>query len=218
MRGSVINRVIRASGVGIDVHVISRAETDASTEPPARGAPGALPPRRVALAFAARRDRLAAADAAAHQLRAHLGLPSILLLYLLARRRDLRGRGRLARPRRRGGRLPARELVFTPPEHTFTVSEGENFVALVVFLAVAAVVSGFVALASRRAAEGARARAESEALVRLAGSSSMPTLLETLRRVLGVPRGHVLHRDGIGLGGEASAGIERRCRRTGQDV
>ena len=38
--------------------------------------------------------------------------------------------------------------------------------ALVVFLVVAAVVSGFVALASRRAAEGARARAESEALVR----------------------------------------------------
>ena len=73
---------------------------------------------------------------------------------------------------------------FTPPIHTFTISEGDNLVALVVFLAVAAVVSGFVALASRRAAEGARARAESEALVRLGGSSSVPSLLDTLRRAL----------------------------------
>ena len=58
MRGSVINRVIRASGIGIDVHVISREESDAPTDPPRRRRrPAALPARRVALAFglAARR-------------------------------------------------------------------------------------------------------------------------------------------------------------------
>ncbi len=53
---------------------------------------------------------------------------------------------------------------FIPPLYTFTIGEGENILALAVFLAVAVVVSGFVALAARRAVEGRRARAEAEAL------------------------------------------------------
>ena len=139
-------------------------------------------------------------------LRPHLGLPSILLLYLLA----------VVLVSAVGGMWPAlatavvafllANYYFTPPLHTFTIAEGDNLVALVVFLVVAAVVSGFVALASRRAAEGARARAESEALVRLGGSSSIATLLETLRRVLGL-RGVVLfHRASSGWEQEAFAG------------
>ncbi len=52
MRGSVINSVIRASGIGIDVHVISREESDASTElARSRRRPASLPARRVAIAF-----------------------------------------------------------------------------------------------------------------------------------------------------------------------
>ena len=43
---------------------------------------------------------------------------------------------------------------FTPPIHTWTISEGENFVALIVFVVVSAVVSGLVDLAARRALEG----------------------------------------------------------------
>ena len=74
---------------------------------------------------------------------------------------------------------------FTPPLHTFTIGEGENVLALVVFVAVAGLVSGFVALAARRAAEGTRARAEAEALAGLAGSSSVDALLESLRRAFG---------------------------------
>ena len=74
---------------------------------------------------------------------------------------------------------------FTPPLYTFTIGEGENILALAVFVAVAALVSAFVALAARRAAEGTRARAEAEALSRLAGSSSVDALLESLRRALG---------------------------------
>ena len=85
---------------------------------------------------------------------------------------------------------------FTPPLHTFTIGDGENLLALSVFLAVAAVVSGFVSLAARRAAEGARARAEAEALARLAGSSPAATGLDTLVRVLGLEAAAVLHRDG----------------------
>ncbi len=206
-RGSVINRVIRGSGIGTDVHVISREESDTSTEPPRRRRrPAALPSRRVALAFGLAAVGLPLLTIVLAQLRTHVGLPSILLLYLLA----------VVLVSAVGGLWPAlatavagfllANYYFTPPIHTFTISEGDNLVALVVFLAVAAVVSGFVALASRRAAEGARARAESEALVRLGGSSGVPSLLDTLRRALALDRTALLKRDAAGWETEASSG------------
>ncbi len=207
MRGSVINRVIRASGIGIDVHVISREESDTPTDRPRRRRrPAALPARRVVLAFTLAIVGLPLLTAVLTYLRPHLGLPSILLLYLLA----------VVLVSAVGGMWPAlatavvafllANYYFTPPLHTFTIAEGDNLVALVVFLVVAAVVSGFVALASRRAAEGARARAESEALVRLGGSSSIATLLETLRRVLALRGVVLLHRASSGWEQESFAG------------
>ncbi len=206
--GSVINHVIRASGVGIDVHVISREESGTSTEPPRRRPrPAALPARRVVVAFGLAAAGLPLLTIVLAQLRVHLGLPSVLLLYLLA----------VVLVSAVGGLWPAlaaavggfllANYYFTPPLYTFTIAEGDNLVALVVFLVVAAVVSGFVALASRRAAEGARARAESEALVRLAGSSSVSTLLETLRRVLSADSTSLLHRGPGGWEVEASSGV-----------
>ena len=74
------------------------------------------------------------------------------------------------------GRLPSCSSTGTSSSryHTFTIEEAEDVLALFVFLAVGAIVSSFVALASRRAAEGARARAEAEALARLAGSLLRP--------------------------------------------
>ena len=57
---------------------------------------------------------------------------------------------------------------FTPPFHTWTISEGENVLALVVFVVVSAVVSALVDLAARRALDAHRARAEAETLARLA--------------------------------------------------
>jgi len=207
MRGSVINRVIRSSGIGIDVHVISR-ESDSPTEPPRRRRrPAALPRRRVAIAFGLAAVGLPLLTVLLSELRAHLGLPSILLLYLLA----------VVLISAVGGLWPAlatgvagfllANYYFTPPFYTFTVAEGDNLVALVVFLVVAAIVSGFVALASRRAAEGVRARAESEALVRLGGSSGIPMLLETLRRVLALRSVTLVHRDASGWVAEAAAGV-----------
>jgi two-component system sensor histidine kinase KdpD len=95
---------------------------------------------------------------------------------------------------------------FTPPLYTFTIGEGENILALAVFLATAAIVSGFVSLAARRAAEGARARAEAEALARLAGTSTVSALLEGLCRVLGLDGAAVLHRLDGGWRIEAASG------------
>ena len=76
---------------------------------------------------------------------------------------------------------------FTPPFHTFTISEGENLLALVIFLLVGGVVSVLVAAASRRTAEAAQARAEAETLAALGGTVAasddpLPQLVAQLRR------------------------------------
>jgi two-component system sensor histidine kinase KdpD len=75
---------------------------------------------------------------------------------------------------------------FTPPFHQFTVSEGENLLALVIFLLVGAVVSLLVATAARRTADAARARAEAETLAALSGTLSasddpLPQLVSQLQ-------------------------------------
>ncbi len=58
---------------------------------------------------------------------------------------------------------------FTEPFHTFTIAEGQNLVALVTFLLVAGIVATLVTKLSTRSADSAHARAEAEALARVAG-------------------------------------------------
>ena len=53
---------------------------------------------------------------------------------------------------------------FTPPLHTLSVKDPNNALALVVFVAVALLVSSAVDLAARRTQEAARVAAEKEAL------------------------------------------------------
>jgi two-component system sensor histidine kinase KdpD len=207
-RGSVIGDVIRQSGVGVDVHVISHAEgtEDHQRALPQRRRPSTLPRRRVAIGFAlAVVCPVLLAVALAH-LRDEIGLPSVLLLFLLL----VVGISAV------GGLWPALVAAisgfllvnwyFTPPLYTFTISEGENILALVVFLVVAVVVSSLVALASRRAAEAQRTRAEAEALARLAGSAPVSAVLESLIRVLGLDGATVLHRQEEGWRIEATSG------------
>ena len=110
-RGSVINRVIRDSGVGLDVHVISRADGESGATASRTRRPGALPRRRVRLGFLLGAVGLPLLTWALTNLRAHLGLPSVLLLFLLLVVGRLRRRRRLARARRGRGRLPPRQLV-----------------------------------------------------------------------------------------------------------
>jgi two-component system sensor histidine kinase KdpD len=79
---------------------------------------------------------------------------------------------------------------FVPPIHQFTISEQENVLALVVFLAVAVAVSVTVDRAARRTREAAQARAEAETLSTLAGSvvrgsRPLPALLDQLREAFG---------------------------------
>jgi two-component system sensor histidine kinase KdpD len=207
-RGSVIGKIIRESGTRIDVHVVSHpdaAPERAFTLPRTRG-PAALPRRRVAIGLGLAAVGPVALTFVLAQLRDQVGLPSVLLLFLLL----------VVVISAVGGLLPALVAAvsgfllvnwyFTPPLYTFTISERENILALVVFLAVAGVVSGFVALSARRAVEGNRARAEAEALARLAGSAPVSAVLESLRRVLGLAGAAVLHRLGAGWVIEAGSG------------
>jgi two-component system sensor histidine kinase KdpD len=195
-RGSVIGRVIRESGVAIDVHVISHPQADSEDAfvVPRTRRPAALPRRRQFLGLVLTAAGLPLLTVLLAELRGHLGLPSVLLLYLLF----------VAAVAAVGGLWPGLAAAiaafllanwyFTPPLYTFTIGEGENLLALFVFLAVGAIVSSFVALAARRAVEGARARAEAEALARLAGSSTVSAVLDGLCRVLGLDGAAVLHR------------------------
>ncbi len=73
---------------------------------------------------------------------------------------------------------------FTPPLRTLTISEPENALAVGILVAVAVSVALVVDLAARRTKQAARARAEADTLVTLAGSvlQGDDALLALLRR------------------------------------
>ena len=214
LRGSVIRRVIRDSGEDVDVHVISHAAAVAGGRRSGRR-PTTLPGRRVVAGAVAAAVLLATLTVALAELRDELGLPSVLLLYLLA----------VIVVAAIGGLWPAlgaavagfllANWYFTPPLYTFTIGEGENLLALAIFLIVASTVSGFVSLAARRAAEGQRARAEAETLARLAGTSPRRRLLESIRRTFALDGVTVLapaDRDWVA---DAEVGARRGAHRDG---
>jgi two-component system sensor histidine kinase KdpD len=206
--GSVIGRVIRESGVGIDVHVVSHAEgtVDHQLALPQRGSPATLPRRRQLLGALLAAAGLPLLTLALVGVRDQIELTSVTLLFLLL----------VIAVTVIGGLLPGLagaiggfllvNLFFINPHHTLSIAEAEDVLALSVFLAVAVIVSGVVSLAARRAAEGARARAEAEALARIAGSSPASAVLETLRSVLDLKGAALLHRQEGGWQIEAASG------------
>jgi two-component system sensor histidine kinase KdpD len=191
-QGSVINRVVRLSGP-IDVHVISQEKIEG--EEGDRAVPRVrrrvtLSPRRRLLAWLTAVVGIPALTAVLVPMRDDVGLPTILLLYLVL----------VVVVAALGGVVPAMvsalaaflvvNRLFTPPIHTWTIAEAENLVALVVFLIVAGVVSAFVSAAARRTAEASRAAAEAETLAGLAGMVAepdpLPVLVDNLRRAFGL--------------------------------
>jgi two-component system sensor histidine kinase KdpD len=212
VRGSVINGVMRRSGP-IDVHVISSEPGEGRGILPARS-----PRRRSPLS---RRRRVAGwtlAIAGPPILAALLSigregfaLSSVLLLFLLL----------VVAVAAVGGLLPAvlaavsgsllSNFFFTPPLHTFTIAEGENLLALFVFLVVAGTVSWLVTAAARRTADAARARAEAETLAALGGTlisteDPLPQLVGQLRAAFVADSVAVLRAHDGGWTVEAGAG------------
>ncbi|MGE3284589.1 MAG: DUF4118 domain-containing protein [Pseudonocardia sp.] len=79
----------------------------------------------------------------------------------------------------------------TPPRYTFTISERENLVTLVVMVLVAVLVALVVDGAARRAEQAARAGTEAALLaslsrIVLAGTDPLPRLLERVREAFGL--------------------------------
>jgi two-component system sensor histidine kinase KdpD len=189
--GSVINSVIRRAGT-FDVHVIVTGDDEPR-------------PRRVLL----ERDRSvlsvrrrvagwlvavagsAALTAALAASRAHIEQPSRFLLYLtvVLLAASVGGAGPAV-----GAALLATASLnwyFTPPFHTWTIEDAQNVLALVVFTAVGLLVAVLVTGLARRSADAQRARAEAEALARIAGSLAgaddpLPVMVERIRATLGV--------------------------------
>lgn len=208
--GSVINRVIRASGP-IDVHVISTPETNhegALVLPRRRRR--TLPRRRVLAGWVLAVVGPALLTAGLASVREDVHLSSVLLLFLLG----------VVAPAAVGGAGPAlftavtsslyANWYFFPPLHTWTIRDAENVVAFVVFVIVGVVVSWFVATVGRRSAEAARARAQAETLARLAGATvsddPLTTVADHLRATFGLDAVAVLARDGDTWYTEASSG------------
>ncbi len=111
---------------------------------------------------------------------------------------------------------------FTPPTHTWTISDARNIVSLAVFFGVALAVASVVDLAARRTHQAARLRAESEILSVLAGSvlrgeDSLDALLQRVRETFGMDAVALLERSGepgdwtcVGSSGEIPEAGETR--------
>jgi two-component system sensor histidine kinase KdpD len=174
-RGSVVNEVIRRAGT-LDVHVISSASDhpeDARRLPrlPARHHLARLSRRRVILGWVLAVIAMPALALALIPLRSSLGptgvLPELLLGVVVVAAA--------------GGALPGlvgamlafgwADWFFIPPLHHLTVQRTGDAVALLSFLVVAAIVSALTDRLTRRGIGEALAKAEAEALARLAGSA-----------------------------------------------
>ena len=161
-RGSVINRVVHLSGP-IDVHVISheaaeRTSSDARLARLRRLSFSPVSPRRQLAGWLLATAGIPLLTSILVRLRDTTGLSTVLLAYLAL----------IVVVAAVGGTWPALAAAivsflcanwfFTPPFHKWTIAEGENVVALFVFLGIAVGVSRIVDTAARRATEAARAR------------------------------------------------------------
>ena len=102
---------------------------------------------------------------------------------------------------------------FAPPLHTFTVTDGENVLALGIFLIVGVLVSRVVDLSARRSVLAARASAEAEALSALAGSllrgeHALDALLARVQETFGMHSVSLLAREQGSWGTLAAIGPE----------
>ncbi|WP_433432075.1 DUF4118 domain-containing protein [Nonomuraea sp. CA-141351] len=184
----------------IDVHLVTHEEAKKGRGRPDRSRAALTSKRRLA-GWAAAAAGLPLLTAALSPLRDVLSLPSQILLFLcLVIGVALIGGTWPALTAAVGGFLLL-NWFFTPPLYTWTIADPENFLALTVFVLVAAAVSSIVDLAARRTREAARARADAEALSTLAGhvlrgEAALPSLLGRLRETFALESVTLLERLG----------------------
>ncbi len=225
VRGSVVNRVVRAAG-DLDVHVISRPATDDGSPRP-RGPRGPL------------RSPLSARRRLAGWALAAAGIP-LLTLLLLAVADDFGLPGDLMAfvllvvgVAALGGTGPGltsavvSALVvnwyFTPPTRTFTISEPENTAALVAYVLVGTATSLLVSRAERRAADARRAGQEAEALARIGAGLAftddpLPSMLDRIRSTFQLDATALLARSDTGTGSGSGTGTWHVVQSAGEPV
>jgi two-component system sensor histidine kinase KdpD len=166
-------------------------------------------PRRISAWIVALAGLPALAYSLSH-IRDHIGLSSVLLLFLAV----------VVTVAALGGTRPAvvaaliafmlGNYYFTPPFHRLAISDRENVIALLVFLGVALIVSRFVDAAARSAADAERAGKEARTLADLAATilddDPMPALLSHLRDAFGFEGVALLRRRAAGWECTAAAG------------
>ena len=181
-------RTIRGSG-DIDVHIVTHAQMGRG-----RGLPrarGGLTRRRQLMGYLLAVALCPLLTLVLAGLRGQLNLISDVLVFLVA----------VIVVALVGGFVPAilvavagsllLNYYFTPPLHQWTIAEANNALALVVFVAVALIVSSVVDTAARRTRQAARASAESELLVTTAGNvlrgqRALEALLDRVREAFGM--------------------------------
>jgi two-component system, OmpR family, sensor histidine kinase KdpD len=211
--GSVTTETIRRAGP-IDVHVISAARppSPALPRPLPRRRPVPIPRRRRQLGWLLGTVGVALLAVALSPLRSGFGLSGALLCLLLA----------VVAVAFVGGLRPAAaatvvaalsaDYFFAPPIHSLYIAHPADAVAVVVFFAVAGIVSHLIDRLTRRSLQAARARGEAEALARLAGSSvvagaqPLPALVAELRRTFDLDSAAILIKDSNGWRPVAEAG------------
>ncbi|HEY2549415.1 MAG TPA: DUF4118 domain-containing protein [Streptosporangiaceae bacterium] len=191
-------RTIRDSG-DIDVHIVTHGQMGRGRGLPRVG--GGLPLRRRLAGFALAVVLTPLLTVFLAGLRHQLNLTSDVLVFLVA----VIGVALL------GGFVPAvleaiagsvlLNFFFVPPIHKFTIAETNNALALVVFVAVALVVSSVVDDAARRTKQAARASAESQLLATTAGSvlrgeRALTAVLDRVREAFGMDAVTLLERTG----------------------
>ncbi len=218
-RGSVINRVLREAADGIDVHVISYAETDEAASLTSRARSlspwrlAGVAPRRRLIGLALATVGLPAITAVLSSVRGSVGLPNALLCYLLL----------VVAVATIGGIWPALvasvaaflllNWFFADPIHTFSIGTGRDLLALVVFLVVAGVISALVDIADRRRNDAYQARSEAQALARMAArvlgdDDPLPALLADLVASFALDGAAVLRSAEGGWAIEVAAGTQ----------
>jgi two-component system sensor histidine kinase KdpD len=224
LRGSVVNRVIRASGP-IDVHVISRAAVDSDpvlTHRRPRRRSGGMPARRQIAGWISGAVLLVVATTVLALTRELHGLNTVLLVFTLVVVVVAVIGGFYPAMATSIGAFALADYYFTAPVRTFAIKDGEQIVGLVVFLAVAAIVSVLVAIAARRTAEATRARAEAEILAGVAAMTTaddpMLHLVRHLRSSFGLDAVAILRRVDGGWTVEAAAGSDVPARPDDADL
>ncbi len=203
-QGSIINSVIRASG-DMDIHVISEDAENEHAVPllRRRALRSQLSVRRRMAGWTIGAVGLPVLTLVLANLRPHIDLPGDLMMYLLL----ILGTATV------GGIGPALVTAivsgfvvnwfFTPPLHRFSVAGTGNGLALLAFVVVGVVTSLLVTRAARQSVDAARARAEAEALARVAAGlvgaeDPLPSMLARLRTTFDLQSAAVLVRDEAG--------------------